>query len=191
MIKNDEGVTLAILVVTVILLLILTVVGINISFMEITEVEDSREVTQLGMIRQAITEQYHKAIALNQIKVSVTKPKVSFWIGEMITDFSTINLPNETILTKTEDSDEFYAKQETYQYEYQEECYYRLTPEDLKKIGIGDAKDTYIVNYSTCEVYNETKQLNSQSQLLYLPSVKTEKQQLVEVGDKKSFNDWK
>lgn len=190
MIKNDKGVTLVILVVTILLLLILTVIGLNLSFTGITEIEDGREVTQLGIIRQAIVEQYNKAIALNQIKIPTSKPNVSFWVGERITDFSTIHLPDEAILTKTEESDEFYAKRENYQYKFQEECYYRLSPEDLKNIGISDAKDTYIVNYSTCEVYNETKQLNSQSQLLYLPSTQTEKQKLVDAENKESFNDW-
>lgn len=190
MIKNDKGVTLVILVVTILLLLILTVIGLNLSFTGITEIEDGREVTQLGIIRQAIVEQYNKAITLNQVKVPVEEQRVSFWVGEPITDFSTINLPDEVAIIKDESSNEFYAKRENYQYKFQEECYYRLSPEDLKNIGISDAKDTYIVNYSTCEVYNETKQLNSQSQLLYLPSTQTEKQKLVDAENKESFNDW-
>lgn len=190
MIKSDKGITLVILVVTILLLLILTVVGLNLSFTGITETIDSREVTQLGIVRQAVMEQYNKAIALNQIKVATSKPKVSFWVGERITDFSMIDLPDETILTKTEDSNEFYAKQETYQCDFQEEYYYRLRPEDLNQIGISDAKDTYIVNYSTCEVYNETKKINSNGELLYLPSTKT-KEQVTDEGDKESFNDWK
>ncbi len=50
------------------------------------------------------------------------------------------------------------------------ESYYRLTPTDLEKLKIesdDDTKYTYIVNYSTGEVYNETKQKTSLGKTLY------------------------
>lgn len=35
--------------------------------------------------------------------------------------------------------------------------YYRINNEQFKELGITDIKDTYIVNYKTGEVYNETQ----------------------------------
>ena len=38
-----------------------------------------------------------------------------------------------------------------------EEYYYKLAPDKLREIGITNTRDTYIVNYKTGEVINESK----------------------------------
>lgn len=189
MIKNNKGITLITLAVTIIVMLILAGVGITGSYTGINEVKDNKLNTELGIVRQAITEQYSKAVAVNKTKVSVSEPQVSFWVGEMITDFSNISLPEEDSVVKNEDVNNFFDKLNTYNYEYQEDCYYRLSPEILEKIGIADSDHTYIVNYSTGEVYNETQKVDSNFEMLYLPQTTYDTQNL-NTEDKESFNDW-
>ena len=56
-------------------------------------------------------------------------------------------------------------------------------------MGVGDVKHTYIVNYKTAEVYNETKKVTSDFRLLYLPSTKYPTNNTT-TEDKVNFNDW-
>ena len=65
--------------------------------------------------------------------------------------------------------------------------------QELQKLGMSQDKNavtyTYIVNYKTGEVYNETKQATSASELLYLPSTVYDKDGNHQT-DEKNFNDW-
>ena len=144
--------------------------------------------TELGMVRQAIVERYAEAVAVNQIEILSSNAPVSFWMGERIEEFSDIQLPEKSSVKENEDVNEFYSRTTQYVCKYQEDYYYRLTPENLKEIGIADAEHTYIVNYKTGEVYNETKKVDSNSELLYLPAMMQNK--TVDSGDQESFNDW-
>ena len=45
--------------------------------------------------------------------------------------------------------------------------YYTLTPDDFIKLGITEVNDTYIVNYSTGEVYNNTTKTTVSGDILY------------------------
>ncbi len=188
MIKNEKGITLVSLMLTVILMLMLAGVGIRVTFSGIKNVENNQLKAELGIVRQAIIEQYSLAEATNQIKISVTKETVSFWRGKRIENFSEIQLPEESLVKENSEVQEFYRKRNQYDCQYQEDYYYRLNPEMLSQIGIAEAKYTYIVNYKTGEVYNETKQMTSNSNLLYLPSTVYENHSKTE--DNTSFNDW-
>lgn len=172
MMKKNEGITLVSLVITIIIMLMLAGIGVTTAYTSINGVRDDKLKTELGVIRQATLEQYTLAQAVNQTKTLATEPQVSFWIGEKITDKNEI-----TFISLSE-----------YNPQYQEEFYYRLNPENLRKIGIKDAKYTYIVNYSTGEVYNETQKTTSDHQQLYLPS--TIYNNSPQKEDFKNFNDW-
>ena len=84
MIKNNQGVTIVILVVAVVLLLILAGVGLNMSFSSVDKVKDSKLETELGMVRQAVTEQYWKASSVGKTGISMGEGNVSFWVGNRI-----------------------------------------------------------------------------------------------------------
>ena len=43
--------------------------------------------------------------------------------------------------------------------------------EQFKELGITDIKDTYIVNYKTGEVYNETQKTTNDGNILYICAV--------------------
>ncbi len=188
MMKNKDGVTLISLMVIIILMFILAGVGINVSYQAINDVRDEKLRTELGIVRHAIVEQYSLAEATNKTMFPVTEEN-SFWIGERIEQFSNINLPKEDSINGDREVQKFYQKYNEYECKYLEDYYYRLTPEELSQIGIEDAKHTYIVNYKTGEVYNETEQFTSDSSLLYLPSTIYE-QINTKTEDNTSFNDW-
>jgi len=154
MMKNS-GVSLITLVISVILLIILAGVSVNISYSTINSVRDDNLKSELGMVRQAVTEQYMKAVAVNQTGISADEGIIAYWVGTRINDFSEIALPNQNYIKS---GNEFYSKADNYMPVNQEDFYYRLNPKELYTIGVGDSDDTYIVNYSTGEVYNETRQ---------------------------------
>lgn len=188
MIKNNQGVTIVILVVAVVLLLILAGVGLNMSFSSVDKVKDSKWETELGMVRQAVTEQYWKASSVGKTGISMGEGNVSFWIGNRIMNFSEIDLPNKNTVKVTEESEAFFSKADSYAPVYQEDYYYRLMPTQLKEIGIQEAEATYVVNYATGEVYNETQKKDSKSQLLYLPQTNQKMTDALEKDD--TFSDW-
>lgn len=173
--KNDKGVTLTILAITMVILFILVGVGLSQSYVGINESKAKKEEIELGIVRQAITEQYFKASSVNELNKLIEENSSRFWKGTVIEDF-TGKLPEKSSLTISENDeeaiDEFYtitSNYDTSDYDYQEELYYEITPEDLDKMGIADAKYNYIVNYKTKEVYNSTKKINKNNELLYLP----------------------
>lgn len=188
MIKNNKGVTMIVLVVIVVLLFILAGVGLSLSYFSIDKVKDSKLETELGMVRQAVSEQYWKAVSVGETEVLASENAVAFWVGSRITNFSNISLPDENSVTVTEKSETFFDKANNYTPVFQEDFYYRLTPAELKQIGIGDSKATYVVNYATGEVYNETQKKDSKSQLLYLPATNGEQTNTEEKDN--TFSDW-
>ncbi len=190
MIKNNEGVTLITLVVTVIVLSILIGIGIPTANTVLQDTKKDRLSIELGLVRQAIMEQYGKAFAVGKTEKTAEEERVSFWVGQKITNFSEIKLPEQDKVSFHQEIEQFYQKNQNYNCTYQEDYYYRLDPEKLSQIGIKNAVHTYIVNYKTGEVYNETKQLNGNSELLYFPPINKGAGEQ-NLGDTNSFNDWK
>lgn len=191
MMRNDKGVTLTVLIITVLILAILISVTLQFNYDSMTEIRDNNRMAQLGIVRQAVIERYEQAAIVNQIK---GKSKKEYWIGERIESFSNVDLPEITTINSNEKTDKFYNNKKTYEHTYPEDYYYRLKPDQLSQIGITDAKDTYIVNYSTGEVYNETKKKTKpyneekKGELLYLSPVNNKAED--KTIDEKSFNDW-
>lgn len=171
MMKKNKGITLVSLTITIVLMIILTGIGVTTAYTSINDIRDNKLYTELGIVRQAIMEQYALAEAVGQIKILNTESPVSFWKGTQI---------------ENNEIPDFFSKKDP---EFQEEYYYKLTPEDLKTIGIMDAKHTYIVNYSTGEVYNETKKTMSNGKQLYLPPTTYDTSNQA-TEDNTSFNDW-
>lgn len=169
--KNEKGVTLIALVITVIILSILITAGVTTAYLGMNEIKQNKLQTELGIVRQAVIEQYTAAQAVGKTKKSIDKEEVSFWLGTQVND-------SNIILKMIGDLGQYAPM-------YQEDYYYRLGAEDLEKLGIsarlGESKvDSYIVNYSTGEVYNETREL-------FLPATTYGTKQ---TEDENSFNDW-
>lgn len=191
MMKNDKGITLTALILTIVILSIIIGVSLQFNYTSITEIRDNNQMAQLGIVRQAIVERYEQAAIVNQIK---KKSNPEYWIGQIIIDFNNVNLPDKSTIVSNASIETFYGKKTNYSCTYPEDYYYRLDPQALSRIGITDAKDTYIVNYSTGEVYNEAKKTtneineNGKIELLYLPPVNYVIEESTE--DMTSFNDW-
>lgn len=163
--KNENGITLAALVITIIVIFILASISINYGVDTLNESKAKTLEASLEMVEQAVAEQYVKATELNLLNVKTTSEQPATFVGTII---KASDLPQ----IAGSDSIEFQKKAELESKTdiAYSESYYRLTPTDLEKLKIesdDDTKYTYIVNYSTGEVYNETKQKTSLGKTLY------------------------
>ena len=182
MIKKENGITLISLAFTVIIMVILTGVALTYNYEGVNKVRSNNLEIELGVVRQAVLEQYEKARAVGII--GSNSENEEFWVGEKISSMNLIELPDGFNLSMTVD---------TYDTMYPEKCYYRIYSTEnaadndklgyLKKLGLENLKNDYIVNYQTGEVYNDT----IKDPALYLgPITREEKKE-----DTESFNDWK
>lgn len=159
MIKSEKGITLIALVITVMVLMIIIAVTIDLGSEGIEDVKNNKVATELSNVQQAIFQQYILLKTYNEdgnIPESVTKD---------ITMADDINRPSQLYGTrivtaytlKKYDFTNFkikYSSTTTF-----EEYYYILDRDDLKEIGIieknvEDEEFSYIVNYSTGEVFD-------------------------------------
>lgn len=191
MMKKENGITLMLLAVSVLVMIILIGTGMTAVYTGINEVKDNKLNTELGIVRQAIVEQYALAEAVGKTKVLKEDVPVSFWIGEKIDNGDMIYVPTSGLNAEDENATEFFSRIQDCHPVYQEDFYYRLQKEELQQLGITseESEYVYIVNYATGEVYNETKKLTSTGNLLYIPSTvfPIDSDGIEENQD---FNDW-
>lgn len=143
--KQEKGITLIALVITIIVLLILAGIAVTSGTIGIGETEDRKLVTELGIVEHAALERYTKA--------NITKeayPGTAYQTLEQLkTDIS--QMKDEIQLQDTNI-----------------ENYYLLKKEDLEELGITNTEDQYIINYKTGEVINQTKQKTTKGKVLYI-----------------------
>lgn len=160
--KNEAGVTLVALVITVILIFIVAGISINLGDESIDKAEADKIKSELYMVQQAVVTQYAKAKSMNLTNIEVDnsdvedskKPEV--FKGKRLA-FNSIYIKRNFYLL---DSVTGKYKEEC---KYYEDFYYKLEEEDLKTLGINypntvkdSIKSEYVVNYRTGEVYNYT-----------------------------------
>ncbi len=162
--EKNGGVTLVVLVITIIVLLILAGITLNFGLSTIYEVTDDRTGTELAMVEQALVQQYTLLITQNQddriateisenvlLEDDTDRPEIL--IGTRIADVSTLNSYGfaKYIVDYINTSDMTY-----------EEYYYLLDQSDLEALGVKynseedqeNQERSYIVNYSTGEVFD-------------------------------------
>ncbi len=183
--KNENGVTFIILVITIIVLLIIAGISVNLGLEGIDNTSDKQDLSTLYMVQQTVLEQYSLANSLNVSEKQDPSLVSAIYYGEKITDIDNINVEK---LTDAGVNSPFPTKKE-YKIIIEdpdatnEDYYYRLKTAELKKLKIispGDTEDsdtteetmdTYIVNYRTGEVYDETKQVTkTNNKILYVKS---------------------
>ena len=143
MIKSkNKGITLIALVITIIVLLIIAGITITGSITGVDEANTNKLLTELDMVQHAVLERY--------TKYSLTKDE-DLLVGTQTSSLPSIGDNNWQIQSPSKP------------YEY----YYTLVPEDLNMLGITNTEDTYIVNYSTGEVYNNTTKTTVSGDILY------------------------
>lgn len=159
--RSKNGITLIALVVTIVVLLILAGITITGSMQGIDSSKDNTLLSNLNMVQHAISER--------RTKYKLTKD-TSLLVGDKVADINSISGINWKV----------------YQFDSvdnAEKEYYRLNKSHLQKLGLGsDVSDsaTYIVNYYTEEVYNETDKTTSDNKPLY---VTNQTNQVTEIGD--------
>lgn len=138
----EKGISLVTLVITIVVMLIIagTIVFESTDILDIADEDKLQE--ELTMVNNVILENYTNYLRTKNI---------AYIKGEKLTDTqvqeiaSKINVSLVAIPTNVKEKDLNLS------------TYCRLTPTDLLNIGIEGAQDTYIVNYLTGEVINETK----------------------------------
>lgn len=144
-IRKEQGITLMVLVITIILLLIISGISITGTLRGHEETEEASEISELNMIQHAILERYTKAQLTKETLpgTDIEKNQVQKIIDEIN------NESNEQISLKGTE-------------------YKRLDTTDLSNLGIKKEEDTFIVNYKTGEVINETKKTTKSGKALYI-----------------------
>lgn len=140
-IKENKGITLIALVITIIVLLILAGVALGSGGDSIKTAKSNSAIVQLDMVQHAILER-NSQYKLTKNESTLVGTKVA------IEEVENIASQIEVTLKATDN-------------------YYRLEVEDLKKLGITEETDTYIVNYETGEVINETQLRTVTGEVLY------------------------
>ena len=149
--KNQSGVTLTSLAITIIVLMIILGVGINQGIDAIYASRDKKIQSELQIVQKACMTEYVKAKQLGFTTNGSVKP--ANFAGTEIT-IADLPVVEGAWLFSTEPTEKY-------------KKYYRLTPEDLAALSISETEYTYIVNYYSGEVYNETKERTSDGKPLY------------------------
>lgn len=150
--RDNKGITLIALVITIIVLLIIASISIVGGIEGSETAAENKLLTELDMVQHAVLQRY--------TKVQMTKEDVP-GTKKNIEEVESISGPLNLTLKITNYPDE----SDKYQY------YYELNLENLKELGITNAKDTYIVNYSTGEVLNITTQKTKSGKPLYIYAI--------------------
>lgn len=148
----EKGITLVTLIITLVVMLIIAGATIGISSNVIEKAEEKKLEEELTIVNNAIMEGY-----TNYLRTKNNR----YLVGEKITDSQATEIANNigitlvTIPTNIKEQDTNLS------------AYYRVIPTDLESIGIEDAQDSYIVNYLTGEVINETKANTGEKLYMY------------------------
>ena len=150
--KNETGVTLVALVITIIVLIILAGIGIGATTGingNIQEAKTNLAISELSQVQQAVLETY---IKYRQTNNSNSLIGIEITYSEAEAEFAKLS---SGTLVGIESTDV-------------DKVYYKLTPTELEELGIQNSEDTYIVNYYTGEVFNITTQKTTDGQVLYV-----------------------
>ena len=166
-IYNNKGITLISLAITIVVLIILASVSTYVGVNSLNQSKENTQLSELGIVQQVILENYTKY--------------EQYLVGTKITDYSEMKKIEKEINDKIKDDITLKITAETYdgikgqetegaQKEY---YYYELDQSDLKKIGITQESEKYIVNYATGEVINKDVLVTKSGKPLYTYSVDT------------------
>lgn len=147
--KSNKAITLISLVITIIVLLILSGIGLTMGTNMISTSQDKKLISELNMVQHAILEQY--------AKYQTTKDSSYIKVGNKmeLADVKNIASNMGIELVNIPDS-------------YSNKDYYKLDKFSLLKIGIENTDDEYIVNYISGEVINNTKKYTKDNKALYV-----------------------
>lgn len=164
MLKEEKGITLIALIVTIVVLIILAGITITGTIQGVDQAKNNTLLANLDMIHHAITER--------ETKYKLTNDE-NLLVGTKVDISSLTDVPSE-IEWKVVQFDGVNNP---------EREYYRLSSTNLKELGLSTEVSnsaSYIVNYYTGEVYNETDKKTSDNKVLYVTS---ETNEVSKMGD--------
>lgn len=147
--RSENGITLISLVITIIVLLILSGIGLTMGTNMISTSQDKKLTSELNMVQHAVLEQYAKYQTTRDVNYIKLGNKMEQDEVKSIANSMGIELAN---IPET----------------YSNKDYYKLDKLSLLKIGIDNTDDEYIVNYISGEVINITKKYTDDNKALYV-----------------------
>lgn len=146
-IKENKGITIVSLSITIVVLLIIAAISITGAIIGTKETKETKLISEITIIQHAILERYTSSILTKEPLpgTEVEKSEVQKIMDEIN------EICGETIELKGTE-------------------YKRLTKEEFKNMGITNQEYTYIVNYKTGEVINETIKTTETKKPLYVYS---------------------
>jgi len=139
-IRNENGVTLLVLVVTIIIMIIIAAISINYGLSPVHSTKDTVVESNLHMIQQKVLEEYSKKNLNGEAQKYLGKP-LTFDEVQAIKDSETIALLKGNNRTNYENMTP----------------YYKLTADTLKSMGVEVQDDQeYLVDYENGEIWDIT-----------------------------------
>ena len=153
--KNEKGITLLALVITMIILMILVGITINVGKNGITESREDAMLSELGIVQNAILQRKTKADLTGENYPGETITEANINLEETIEEINNNRTSGEEAISRKDRDDSHY---------------YFLSTENggLEELGITNSEDAYIVNYETGEVINYTTKLTGTGKPLYI-----------------------
>lgn len=179
--RENKGITLIALIVTIVVLLIIAGISINMGITGVDQAGENRLITELEKVQHAVTERY--------TKFELTKD-TSLIVGTKVDDLPTIPTPTGESKAPTWKVLQFTSGATIST--HPERKYYRLSKSDLENLGLtGDYKNSsYIVNYYSGEIFDENKKQTSKGTVLYKTAMENEASELGDEYIKDDLQVW-
>ena len=177
--KNQKGITLIALVVTIIVILIIASVSIYTGTSAIQDSKDQANISEIKMLKQVILETYTKYMTTKDVNIIKGEPIYYADVQEVVNDIN--NDSDEIVTLKMFNYDSIYFSSEIPIY------YFILNQDDLKQMGVTTSNNNiYIVNYYTGEVINKTVKVTDNGIPLYTYAVDVEIPQIIIMAEPSS-----
>lgn len=150
--KNQKGVTMIALIITIIVLLIIASISIGSALNSHETAAKNKLLTEVGMVQHAALERYTKQVTIGNEDFPgeeyTSKSEIEADIDKIKNDSKLSEILNNTT----------------------PEDYYFLDKNALKNLGVTDTEDSYIINYKLGIAINATVQVTEDGQPLYVYS---------------------
>lgn len=156
--KEEKGITLIALAVTIIVLLILAGITINTGLSGTDEARENAKLSELGMVQHAILQRKTKIDLTHEEYPGQTIEEANIDLDGVIREINANKSSEEEAVVRKDTNNE---------------NYYLLTNSNggFSDLGISDSEDEYIVNYETGEVINYTTKVTKSGKPLYIYSI--------------------
>ena len=179
--RENKGITLIALIVTIVVLLIIAGISINMGITGVDQAGENKLITELEKVQHAVTERY--------TKYKLTKD-TSLIVGTKVDNLPTI--PTPTGETKAPTWKVFQVTSGATVSTHPERKYYRLSQSDLQNLGLTGSENgsSYIVNYYSGEIFDENKKQTSKGTVLYKTAMENEASELGDEYIKDGMQVW-